>query len=99
MPPRFYRLYLKLASKRVENKPQLRQLFVELCRALYPYPEVDALVRNAMIKKSLDNLKEKNEELFDKLVLNDMETILGHNVLKKSYFVQINQVIDDSYRH
>ena len=36
-PPLWYRLYLKLLSKSLKNETQLRQFFIELRKALYPY--------------------------------------------------------------
>ena len=36
-PPWYYRLNLKLRAKTLEDKPQLRQFYLELGKALYLY--------------------------------------------------------------
>ena len=92
-PPWYYRTYLKFRSKALKNIPQLRQFYIELGKALYSYGNNFDAIQSEMIHSALENLKERNNALYNDLLANDIQTIIKSNLLSKTSTLRINEII------
>ncbi len=93
-PPWYYRVYLKLHSKKLEDKIQLRQFYVELGKALYPYSNTNEFIQAEMINKALSNLKERNMPLFRRVLANGVESLIGPSLLNVTSVNRINKIAE-----
>jgi hypothetical protein len=93
-PPWYYTLYLKIRSKTLEDKIQLRRFYIELAKALYPYSHSNEFIQTAKIRTALDNLKKRNMPLFSDVLTNGVESIIGPNLLNFRAVNRINTVAD-----
>lgn len=90
-PPWPYRLFIRFKSKMLGNTPQLRQFYVELCRAFYPNPP-DDFVQAAMIRKALVNLQERNTPLLEKLLEDGVESLIDPHLFSNLSARKINEI-------
>ncbi len=94
-PPWYYRLYLKLRSKKLEDKTQLRQFYIELGKALYPYGSTcHEYIQAEKINKALINLKKRNMPLFDRVLANGVEFLIDPSLLNITSVNRINKIAE-----
>lgn len=89
-PPWHHRLYLKLRSRKLPNKKQLRQFYIEICKAIYSTHQFPESVQSEMLKKSLINLKERNFPLFNLIQKKGVKSIISPSLLKDKYIKELN---------
>ena len=92
-PPWYYRWYCRLKAKRLKNRTHLRQFYLLLTKALYPYKPPNELVQTTMISRAITSLNKRNPPLYGHLLAHGIESLIPPHFFHPTSVKKINEVV------
>lgn len=92
-PPAWARVWYKILSLGIHNHVQLRQFYLEIRAAAYPYEKGRNPILEEMVIKACYNLKERSASIFEKMSRHGIMSVILCKLIPKESRKKIESAI------